>query len=66
VLEEVEVVGVGVAGGEVAPGERGAEDRHELGTLGGAEGSSGLDASRVLDGLASWELGAAGFIGWVS
>jgi hypothetical protein len=46
VLEEVEVVGVGVAGGEVAPGERGAEDRHGLGGLGGAEGFSGLDASR--------------------
>ena len=46
VLEEVEVVGVGVAGREVAPGERGAEDRH-----GGGPWPVGvLEAQRVLVG----------------
>ena len=59
-LEE-EVVEVGVGGEEVAPGERGAEDRHGGGIWG--HRVNGLECSTHLGGLASWELGAACFIG---
>lgn len=46
VFKEIEVVRVGVAGGEVAPGERGAEDRHGTGGLGVPKAFSGLEAAR--------------------